>query len=174
MNFMTRTFSILMIFILNILKLMNFRKSKPDIFEILWPMVVLQLRENPASPPFSSACPPPPTVVQGFTVTCTHTSVSPVSSNCYFTLPPPPTHTPSPASNPYPLSNKHLCRFCTNILSHWPYTRLYFSKINFLFQLWILFSQWPIKYKPDACSMLTVDFINILITFLEPEHHSVE
>lgn len=96
MNFMTRTFSILMIFILNILKLMNFRKTKPDIFEILWPVVVLQLRENPASPPFSSACPPPPTVVQGFTVTCTHTSVSPVSSNCYFTLPPPPPPIPHP------------------------------------------------------------------------------
>lgn len=132
MNFMPRTFSILMIFILNILKFMNFRKTKPDIFEILWLVVVLQLRENPASPPFSSACPPPPTVVQGFTVTCTHTSVSPVSSNCYFTLPPPP-HTPSPASNPYPLSNKHLCIFVLIYCRIGLILGYIFQKTNFLF-----------------------------------------
>lgn len=166
MNFMPRTFSILMIFILNILKFMNFRKTKPDIFEILWPMVVLQLRENPASPPFSSACPPPPTVVQGFTVTCTHTSVSPVSSNCYFTLPPPPPHTPSPASNPYPLSNKHLCRFCTNILSHWPYTRLYFSKLIFFFssEFFSLSDRLSINLMLAPCLQLTL--LTFLLLFL--------
>lgn len=146
MNFMTRTFSILMIFILNILKLMNFRKTNPDIFEILWPVVVLQLRENPASPPFSSACPPPPTVVQGFTVTCTHTSVSPVSTyvvtvTLLYPLPP----YPIPGQQPLPLIEQAFMHICTNILSHWPYTRLYFSKINFLFQLWIIFSQWPMN-----------------------------
>lgn len=148
-------------------------------------MVVLQLRENPASPPFSSACPPPPTVVQGFTVTCTHTSVSPVSSNCYFTLPPPP-HTPSPASNPYPLSNKHLCIFVLiycriGLILGYIFQKLifffsfeFFSLSDRLTALFIFFSGIMWKYKPDACTMLTVDFINILITFPDPEHHSVE
>lgn len=132
MNFMPRTFSILMIFILNILKLMNFRKTKPDIFEILWLVVVLQLRENPASPPFSSACPPPPTVVQGFTVTCTHTSVSPVSSNCYFTLPPPPIPHPRPAT-PTPYRTSIYADFVLIYCRIGLILGYIFQKTNFLF-----------------------------------------